>query len=665
MSSRTNPTPLLRAIFSPREPNDTRLHAVLEQMPVAALLAAQKSGTVLAVNARAAALTGWSREELLRLLLAEIVAAPAAAMALEAIHTLVPGSVRPLVNVPVRTRAGRTTVVDLRLAAFAEPGQNEVLVLVQAIPAEERLAQERQAAQQAQALDSFEQLIKLLDEPGEATLSLAIDLCRDMLAADAVGLYQVASDQPGMRLYTPAAAPRIFPPLLGPSEAQYLQAPLRWSAGQRPTGYLQQAARNAGWGWLLTHPLGSAQGLVGVFCAAYRPGAALPPESERLLAITAVYIHELTTQIGFKAALDRAHTLAVRLSGQLAAVSAQVEEGVIVINRDGTVDEINGAATRMLGYRSTEIAGLPFGDVLIGDTALGGLVQHCLDGTLDTGTRACRLLRRSGDDYPAKIDLRSLPQGGCLITIRDESAAQSQEIQREHLDQLAYVGQATHSFAHELRHPLNAISMGVQFLASRLAQSDDEVSRSLATIQSECARLSSMMNDMLTWAKPLHPRLEPIDLAGVVRRPLGRFRGKIDRRNVRLNLTIDEVPPVLADARLIEQVFDNLVDNALQAMPAGGHLMVTLGSSQRATGTVVEVRVGDSGPGISEEHRRRIFDPYFTTKPDGTGLGLAIAKRLITLHHGAIGVESFPGTGTIFTVTLPAHLGSPDEAHLT
>jgi signal transduction histidine kinase len=73
-----------------------------------------------------------------------------------------------------------------------------------------------------------------------------------------------------------------------------------------------------------------------------------------------------------------------------------------------------------------------------------------------------------------------------------------------------------------------------------------------------------------------------------------------------------------------------------------------------AQGRVVEVSVVDTGPGIREEAQRRIFDPYFTTKPDGTGLGLAICKRLVTMHHGAIAVESFPGTGTAFKVTLPA-----------
>jgi signal transduction histidine kinase len=89
-------------------------------------------------------------------------------------------------------------------------------------------------------------------------------------------------------------------------------------------------------------------------------------------------------------------------------------------------------------------------------------------------------------------------------------------------------------------------------------------------------------------------------------------------------------------------------------MPTGGHFSLSLSPTDNvALGPVVEVKIGDSGAGIPEELRKRVFDPYFTTKANGTGLGLAICKRIMTVHHGAITVESFPDAGTIFTVTLP------------
>jgi two-component system, NtrC family, sensor histidine kinase AtoS len=663
MTARANPPTLLRALFASRDSDDTRLQAVIEQMPAATLLAAQKSGALLALNSKATALTGWSRTELQRLAIAEVVPAPAASAALEQIHLIEPGQGRLLVDVPLATRAGRPLMVDLKLAAFTEPSHGEVLVLIQAAPADERIHQARQATQQAQAFDSFEHLIRLLAEPTETTVELAIELVRNMLAADAAGLYQVTADQPGLRLAAVSGGPRALPDLLGPSEGQYLTTPARWVASQRPEGYLQQAARAAGWGQLLAHPLG-VPGIVGVVCVVYKPGAAAPSEAQRLLSIAALYLHQLTTQIHRDAAFVRARDLAVRLNSQLDAINAQVEEAVLLLGRDGTLDEINSAAARLYGYRSEDVTGLPFENVLIGDAPLVSQIYKCLEGSADAGTRDCRLLKRSGDAFPALVNIRALPQGGCLVTVRDLSAAQDQAQQREHWDQLAFLGQATHSFAHQLRHPLNTISMGVQYLALRLPQADEEVARSLTTIQGECARLSDMMNDMLSWAKPVHPNLEPTQLADTLRHLLGRFRAKIERRNVRLTFTVDDnLPTVLADSRLLEQVFDNLVDNALQAMPAGGSLMVTLATEKRPGGRVLAVKIGDSGPGISEEDQRKVFDPYFTTKPDGTGLGLAISKRLITFHHGAIGVESYP-TGTIFTVTLPVPDDNPaNEAH--
>jgi signal transduction histidine kinase len=113
----------------------------------------------------------------------------------------------------------------------------------------------------------------------------------------------------------------------------------------------------------------------------------------------------------------------------------------------------------------------------------------------------------------------------------------------------------------------------------------------------------------------------------------------------------------MADALHLERVFVNLIDNALQAMPAGGDLSIRVEAPEAAapsTEREILVRVSDTGPGIPEDIRRRVFDPYFTTRPNGTGLGLAICRRLVTVNRGAISVESFSGTCTIFTVTLPA-----------
>jgi two-component system nitrogen regulation sensor histidine kinase GlnL len=659
---------LLRALF-PGRTTDTRLQHVLEQMPEAALFVAPRSGAFIGINGRAAAMTGWSRDVLLARSLAEVVTAPAAEAALAQIHDLPPGQVRQLTSVPLRSRDGRLVLVDLRLSAMESAPGGETLVLALATPAEDRRTTERRAAQQTQAMTAFEQMLQLLpaQDPEEQSLERAVEATRVMLSADAVGLYRVESNQPGLRLQASTDTPRAFPQSLGPSEAVYLRLPFKWVISQRPQGYLQQAARSGGWGALMSHPIGADAALVGALCVTYRPGTPPPADAAVLLSIAAQFVHQLTTQMNSQAAYVRSRDLAIRLSSQLAAINSQIEEGVLLLNEAGMLVELNSAAARMFGYRSEEVTGLPAGDVLIGDSSLANLVQTVLAAvqaeTADSNyVIESHLLRRSGENFPASVRLRALPEGGCVITVRDLSEVRANALDREHLNQLAFVGQASQSFAHEVRGPLNNIAMGVQYLATRMP-ADEALSQSFSRIQAECSRLSTLMNDMLAWARPVNPTLEPVAIEAIFSRLLHRFSTKIEQHNVRLNFTVEpNCPKAIADARLIEQVFVNLVDNALQAMPAGGHLSVTVGPGTRGqSGSVIEARVADSGPGISDEHRRRIFDPYFTTKPDGTGLGLAICKRLVTVQQGAIGVESFPGSGTIFKVTLPVYTGHTDE----
>jgi len=661
MTVRIGTGPLSR-VFSrlPGRDHDPRFQHALEQLPGAAFLITRREGAVLAVNSRATALTEWTRDELMAHTFAELAAPGAAGATLDPVYTIEPGRVLTLTAVPVRTRSGRVAVVDLRLSALEESG--ETLILILATPVEERLAQGREAAQQTRALEAIDQLFRLFTAPTESSLDPALQLVRGMLGADAAALYRV-TDMAELHLQSADGLAAGFPRALGPSEAQRLKLPFTWASGQRAETFLAQSARAAGWTHCMAHPVGSPPAIQGALVVAYRPGNPPATQAPTLLGFAAQLVQQLMAQIAREARQASAQNLAIRLSNQLAAVHAQIEEGIVILNRQGTIDEINGPATRMLGYRSEDVTGLPFGDVLVSDDALAEAIRARLKGGQVTALEG-KLHRRSGEAFPVMARLQPLPppEGGCVLTLRDLSEARASEVRQEHLDQLAYAGQATQSFAHEVRGPLNNIAMGVQYLASRLP-ADDALQQAIGKIQAECNRLSALMYDMLAWAKPIEPQLEPTDLAALLKRLLNRWSTKILQRNVRLNFTIAACPPVSADPRLIEQVFVNLIENALQAMPAGGHLAVNLLPAQRGPqGRVVEVKIGDDGPGISEEVRRRIFDPYFTTKPDGTGLGLAICKRLVTIHRGAISVDSFPNTGTIFTVTLPALPGGETDS---
>ncbi len=136
-----------------------------------------------------------------------------------------------------------------------------------------------------------------------------------------------------------------------------------------------------------------------------------------------------------------------------------------------------------------------------------------------------------------------------------------------------------------------------------------------------------------------------------------------EERNITVRYTQQpDLPPVLIDRTQVEQVFDNLILNAIHAMASGGILTIEVGISTAASDSggsrpVLAVKIGDSGPGIPSEVLERIFDPFFTTKKEGTGLGLTVARRIVRQHNGALEVESWPGIGTIFVVTLPIQEG--------
>jgi signal transduction histidine kinase len=234
-------------------------------------------------------------------------------------------------------------------------------------------------------------------------------------------------------------------------------------------------------------------------------------------------------------------------------------------------------------------------------------------------------------------------------------------VQMKERDRLAAIGEMSAGLAHEIRNPLAAIKGAIQYLdPSTLPGEDREF---LEIVVDEVNRLNGVVTQFLDYSRPLKPSLAPTDLNEVVSRTL-----KLLQRTVPpgIELTVDlsgEPQRVLCDAEQLKQVFINLAQNGFQAMPAGGRLSVSTTvvrdelafwreGSRRPD--QVEVRFRDTGPGIPEEERERIFVPFYTTKEKGTGLGLAICLRLVRAHQGTLVIRSPPGGGAEFIVSLPA-----------
>jgi nitrogen fixation/metabolism regulation signal transduction histidine kinase len=206
--------------------------------------------------------------------------------------------------------------------------------------------------------------------------------------------------------------------------------------------------------------------------------------------------------------------------------------------------------------------------------------------------------------------------------------------------------------AHELKNPIFPIQVSLDTLGRALerdpASFPDLFRASSATIRQELQALKRIVEEFSEFARMPRPRPRPTDLNAVAAQALALHRDRAPGVHVEAELA-EGLPPVTVDPDLLGRALSNLVANAFEAMPEGG----TLSLRSRADGDHVEVEVEDTGPGLSEEQRTRLFAPYFTTKRGGTGLGLAIVQGIVSDHGGRVDVRSAAGRGTTFTLSLP------------
>jgi signal transduction histidine kinase len=182
--------------------------------------------------------------------------------------------------------------------------------------------------------------------------------------------------------------------------------------------------------------------------------------------------------------------------------------------------------------------------------------------------------------------------------------------------------------------------------------SDEQARWRLQTIQEQIARISKIIQSLLSMARPARGVRQPVELEPLLRNTLSFLREKLQRRRIEVKCRFAPAPSVQGDPERLQQVFLNLFMNAADATPEGGELRVALRGGP--VGEAI-VEVEDTGPGIGEEDAARIFEPFFTTKPagQGSGLGLAVVQGIVAEHGGTIELESPPGAGARFTVTLP------------
>jgi signal transduction histidine kinase len=218
-------------------------------------------------------------------------------------------------------------------------------------------------------------------------------------------------------------------------------------------------------------------------------------------------------------------------------------------------------------------------------------------------------------------------------------------------EKLNVVGGLATGIAHEIRSSLNVIGMSVQHLHTKFSPGDERREFTEAVLD-KVKKLTRVASDLMQFARPHEPNFQKSDVHEILDRVLNLVKFKCVVQKVKIKKNYESyLPQVMIDKELIETVFLNLLDNALWSMPKGGDLIISTGNSNKRN--TVEVKISDSGVGISASDRPHIFDPFFTRKESGSGLGLSIVHRIIEEHKGYITVESELKKGTTFLIKLP------------
>jgi len=226
-------------------------------------------------------------------------------------------------------------------------------------------------------------------------------------------------------------------------------------------------------------------------------------------------------------------------------------------------------------------------------------------------------------------------------------------------ERLAAVGQTVAALSHHIKNILQALGGGTEVVEKALAAGNlDRAKTTWPLIRRSLDRINAVILNMLAFSKPRQVMLENVNINHVLNECVELVAAQADEAGVALMTDFSDLPPVPADPAALHQAFLNLLSNALDAVrPHEG--IITVGSQFDPLTRTVKVRVSDNGAGIAPEELDRIFDVFHTTKgPKGTGLGLAVVKKVVREHQGRVDVESQPGEGTTFTITLPIQPGS-------
>lgn len=233
-------------------------------------------------------------------------------------------------------------------------------------------------------------------------------------------------------------------------------------------------------------------------------------------------------------------------------------------------------------------------------------------------------------------------------------------------DRLAEIGQIASGLVHEIKNPLGAISLNVEMLQQQCAADkldNEKTARRLQRIADSTRNLQDIVNGFLSFARPARPDKDRVDVNDLLAQLIDELKDVFEHLHIRVSFKPDpDLPAVPADKQQLRSVFQNIINNACDALQqrADERKMFII---TRSGHNAVRLMIANNGPPLSEHDAAHLFDPFFSAKESGTGLGLAIVRRLIELHNGKVHVSSNPAQGVSFTLEFPTTLGPAKARH--
>jgi len=332
-----------------------------------------------------------------------------------------------------------------------------------------------------------------------------------------------------------------------------------------------------------------------------------------------------------------------------------LEDGLLLFTRDGRAVMVSPAVENFLGLPADQVLGRTADDVFRPGHPLRAALNLVGNEFEPVAATEADVAASQAGLPPQRIgaSVQLISEGGtrmgALVTLRDLESIERIGRQLQVSERLSALSRVTSGVAHEVKNPLNSMRLWLENLKEHLPPGDEVPREAVAVLDSEIDRLDSVVKRFLDFMRPQEIRLEETQLDQVLDEVTGIARPQMERAHVQLETHYSPLPPVRVDRALLKQALLNLIFNAIEAMPSGGKL--TLGLERR--GESAEIQVRDTGKGIAPEHRGRIFQLFFTTRPGGSGIGLASAYKVIQMHDGSIDFESLVGVGTTFRIELP------------